>query len=249
VFIFNNYKSSKVIQFILLLYYVRCYAQDYSTALLHGINQPAIQLTKILNKPSKNLDCHLKIDKKTCLYATKRDTPPCVNNTGIDPAWSVRGLLCQLWCRVVSVMCAARPSTYCIWIVHSLLIIMLLLKLLYLILSLLFFALSWKKHPLHPSCQGLEGAPPPPACKSETCNAISDKRRCDLKISHREIVSMDHSLFFFIPFSSIKNMLYYKESVSTTECWTCSIMSLFYLAVYGMLDQCCHWQWLLVHVL
>jgi hypothetical protein len=64
-------------------------------------------------------------------------------------------------------MCATRPSTYCIWIVivvHSFLIIMLLLKLLYLILSLLFFALSWKKHPLHPSYQGLEGArhPPPP---------------------------------------------------------------------------------------
>jgi predicted transglutaminase-like protease len=77
VFIFNNYKSSEVIQFILLLYYVRCYAQDYSTALLHGINQPAIQLTKILNS-------HLKIWIVT--YATKRDTPPCVNNTGIDPA-------------------------------------------------------------------------------------------------------------------------------------------------------------------
>ena len=33
---------------------------------------------------------------------------------GMDPAWSVRGgggVLCQLWCRVVSVMCATRPST------------------------------------------------------------------------------------------------------------------------------------------
>ena len=40
----------------------------------------------------------------------------------MDPAWSgiggwVWGVLCQLWCRVVLVMCAARPSTYCIWIV------------------------------------------------------------------------------------------------------------------------------------
>ena len=67
---------------------------------------------------------------------------------------------------------------------------------------------------------------PPPArawrelapCTSATCNAISDKRRCDFKISHGEIVSMDHSLHYFylflshfVHFSSIKNMLYCKE--------------------------------------
>ena len=92
-----------------------------------------------------------------------------------------------------------------------------------------------------PSCQSLEGAPPSPSSsKSATCNAISDKRRCDLKISHREIVSMDHSLHHFFHFSSIKHMLYCKESVSRTECWPCSIISLFYLAGYDMLDQCCH---------
>ena len=39
--------------------------------------------------------------------------------TGMDPAQSVKGgggggVLWQLWCRVVSVKCAARPSTYCI---------------------------------------------------------------------------------------------------------------------------------------
>jgi hypothetical protein len=149
VFIFNNYKSSKVILFILLLYYVRCYAQ-VSTALLRGINQPAVQLTKILNRHLKIWIVTWKLTK-SCLYATKRDTSPCTNNTGIDPAWCDRGLLCKLWCRVVSVMCATRPSTYCIWfviVIHSLLLIMLLLKLLYLILSLLFFDLSWKNHPL-----------------------------------------------------------------------------------------------------
>jgi hypothetical protein len=46
---------------------------------------------------------------------------------------------------------------YCIWIVivvHSSLIIMLLLKLLYLILSLIFFALSWKIAPPWPGLGG-----------------------------------------------------------------------------------------------
>jgi hypothetical protein len=81
-------------------------------------------------------------------------------NPGMDPAWSGRGgrgggVLCQLWCWVVSVMCARPPINllhyckvlldYCIWIVvHSSLIIMLLLKLLYLILSLIIFCFIMK---------------------------------------------------------------------------------------------------------
>jgi hypothetical protein len=110
------------------------------------------------------LDCHLKIDQKHAFMPPK-EIHLHVNNPGIDPAWSGRGLLCKLWCRVVSVICATRPSTFCIWIVivvHSSLIIMLLLKLLYLILSLLFFALLWKNHPLHPLLSGLGGCTPPP---------------------------------------------------------------------------------------
>jgi hypothetical protein len=187
-----------------------------------------------------------------------------VNNTGMDPAWSCRGLLCLssgAEFRVVSLMCAAHPSTYCIWIVivvPSLLIIMLLLKLLYLICLCYFLLYHEKAPPAHPPARVRGGARP--LSKSATCNTISDKRQCDLKRSHREIVTMDHSLHFlhnlyfyflsnFFHFSSIKSMLYCKESVSRTECWPCSIMSLFYLASYGMLDQCCHWQWLLVHVL
>ena len=212
----------------------------------------AIQLTKIL-------DSHLKIWivtwnwQKTCLYATKRDTPPCINNTGIDSAWSGKGLLCQLWCRVVSVICAIHSPINIMYLncnccsqfaYHHVIVQITVSHFVSIICCFIM-----KKAPLHPLLSGLgECTPLPPA----TCNAISDKRRCGLKISHREIVSMDHSLhyfYFFIPFLSIKNMLYCKESVSRTECWPCSIMSLFYLAGYDMLDQCCHWQWLLAHVL
>jgi hypothetical protein len=89
--------------------------------------------------------------------------------------------------------------------------------------SMYKLALSWKKHAL---LSGLGGCTPTP------CNAISDKRRCDFKISHREIVKF---LSHFVHFLSIKNMLYCKESVSRTECWPCSIMSLFYLAGYTLL--------------
>jgi hypothetical protein len=42
------------------------------------------------------MDCYLKIEGgKTCLYATERDTPPCINNTGIDPSWCGRGAALQ----------------------------------------------------------------------------------------------------------------------------------------------------------
>jgi hypothetical protein len=118
------------------------------------------------------LDCLLKIVKNH-VFTPSKEFHLHVNNAGMDPAWSGmgRGVLCQLWCRVVSVMCAVRPSTYCIWIVvHSSLIIVLLLKLLYLILSLLFFALSWKITPLWP---GLGGCTPPPPSKS-----IPDNSTC-----------------------------------------------------------------------
>jgi hypothetical protein len=110
---------------------------------------PSSWLTLNFKQPFKNLDCLLKIVKNH-VFPPSKEIHLHVNNTGMDPAWSgMVGVLCQLWCWVVSVMCAARPSTYCIWIVvHSSLIIVLLLKLLYLILSLLFSALSWKKTPL-----------------------------------------------------------------------------------------------------
>jgi hypothetical protein len=140
VFRFNNYKSSKVIQFILLLYYVICYAQEYSTALLHGTNQPAIQLTKILNS-------HLKI-------------------------WIVT------W-KLTKNMPLRYQKRY---------------------ISMYKLALSWKKHPALLS--GLGGSPPPPP---PTCNSISDKMRCDLKISHREIMKF---LSHFVHFSSIKSTCY-----------------------------------------
>ena len=122
-------------------------------------------------------------------------------------------------------MCATRPSTYSISIVvvvHSLLIIWLFTVCLSCYCSncrisfCLYYCLLYheKSTLCTPSCQGLEGAP----CTSATCNAISDKRRCDFKISHGEIVSMDHSLHYFylflshfVHFSSIKNMLYCKE--------------------------------------
>jgi hypothetical protein len=109
------------------------------------------------------------------ILQNKHEEHVVVAATGKNQGWIqhdlVGGVLCQLWCRVVSVMCAARPSTclllqslldYCIWIVivvHSSLIIMLLHKLLYLILSLIFFALSWKIAPpcLQPLWPGLGG--------------------------------------------------------------------------------------------
>ena len=81
---------------------------------------------------------------------------------GSSMIWWGRGgcLLCQLWCRVNCVGHVRRLDyckillDHCIWIVivvHSSLIIKLLLKLLYLILSLIFFALSWKIAPF-PLC-------------------------------------------------------------------------------------------------
>jgi hypothetical protein len=86
---------------------------------------------------------------------------------GMDPAWSGRGgAMPALVPSCVGHVC--RPPIkllhYCkvlldYWIVsvvHSSLIIMLLLKLLYLILSLIVFALSWKiAHPLHPRARGV----------------------------------------------------------------------------------------------
>ena len=61
---------------------------------------------------------------------------------------------------------------YCIWIVivvHSSLIIMFLLKLLYLILPLIIFCLSWKIAPPWPAlggCSPPRTPPPPPPSKS-----------------------------------------------------------------------------------
>jgi hypothetical protein len=93
---------------------------------------------------------------------------------GMFPAWSGRGgggggVLCQLWCRVVSVInllhyCKVLLD-YSFWIVivvHSSLIIMLLLKLLYLILSLIIFCSIMKNStPLHPLWPGLGVCAPP----------------------------------------------------------------------------------------
>jgi hypothetical protein len=90
-------------------------------------------------------------------------------NTGMDPAWSGRGgeVLCQLWCRVVLVMCAARPSTWIVIVVHSSLIIMLLLKLLYLILPVIIFCFIMKNRtPLPPLWPGLGECIAPPPSKS-----------------------------------------------------------------------------------
>jgi hypothetical protein len=87
------------------------------------------------------------------------------------------GVFCQLWCRVVSVTCATRHQhtavlDHCIWTiiaVHSSLI-MLLLKLLHLILSLIYFCFIMKNStlPLHPLWPGLGGRIPlpPTPCKS-----------------------------------------------------------------------------------
>jgi hypothetical protein len=167
VFIFNNYKSSKVIQFILLLYYVRCYAQDDSTALLHGINQLAIQLTKISNSHLKIgiVTWKLTIDKKTCLYATKWDTPPCVNNRGIDPAWSGRGAalqalvqscvghVCHSSINILYLNCNCCSQfgyhhvNAQITVSHFVSII---------------FCFIMKKHPLHPLLSGIGGCTPHP---------------------------------------------------------------------------------------
>jgi hypothetical protein len=96
----------------------------------------------------------------------------------MDPAWSGRGGGGALQARVTScVGHVCRPPInllhdckvlldYCIWIVivvHSSLIIMLLLKLLYLILSLIIFCFIMKNStPLQPLWPGLGGATPPP---------------------------------------------------------------------------------------
>jgi hypothetical protein len=133
----------KFIQFIFFLYYI---LDVTIKIILHYcmVYKPACHPAEWhFKQPSKNLDCLLKIVKNH-VFTPSKETHLHVYNTWVDPAWSGmgEGVVCQLWCRVVSVMCAARPSTYCIWIVvHTSLGI--LLKFLYLILSLLFLALSW----------------------------------------------------------------------------------------------------------
>jgi hypothetical protein len=96
---------------------------------------------------------------------------------GMDPAWSGKGGGSALPALVPScVGHVCRPPInllhYCkvlldyyIWIVivvHSSLIIMLLLKLLYLILSLITFCFITLPYSTHPLWSGLGGAPPPP---------------------------------------------------------------------------------------
>jgi hypothetical protein len=78
-----------------------------------------------------------------------------LKTTGMNPAWSGRGELYQLWCRVQLCRSYMRhlPINYCIWIVivlHNSLIIMVLLKLLHLSLSLIFFCFIMKNTPLAP---------------------------------------------------------------------------------------------------
>jgi hypothetical protein len=131
----------------------------------------------------------------------------------MDPAWSGRGGgLCQLWCRVVPVMCAAggalpalvpscaghvcRPLInllhyckvlldYCIWIVivvHSSLIIMLLLKLLYLILPLIIFCFIMKN----------STTPAPPPASARGCTTPSPP-------PHPRTLPVNPSLIYYCP--------------------------------------------------
>jgi hypothetical protein len=106
----------------------------------------------------------LKIDKKHAFTPTKRDTPPCVNNTWFDPAWSGRGAalqalvqscvghVCHLPINILYLNCNCCSQFAYHHVIAQITVSH----------FVSYFLLYHEKSiPCTPSCQGLEGAPPP----------------------------------------------------------------------------------------